>query len=261
MMANKHPYHLVDKSPWPLTSSLGAFILTSGLVHWFKSGSPAIMLVGVISLLLSSVQWWRDVARESTFQGHHTLMVQTGMKWGMVLFIVSEVMFFFSFFWSFFHHSLSPGLELGLAWPPAGVVPCDPFENPLLGTMVLLTSGGFCTWSHHSMLEGSWWQAKLSLYITIGLGIMFSLIQLGEYMEVYFTIADSSYGSTFFVMTGFHGLHVIIGTVFLSATAGRLISGHFSQMRHFGFEAAAWYWHFVDVVWLFLYTFVYWWGS
>nr|YP_010626173.1 cytochrome c oxidase subunit III [Epipenaeon fissurae]WBK03023.1 cytochrome c oxidase subunit 3 [Epipenaeon fissurae] len=257
----KHPYHIVDASPWPLTSALGGMIFTMGLVVWFKEGSLLLMGLGFISLVLSMIQWWRDVSRESTLQGLHTSKVQVGMKWGMILFITSEVMFFFSFFWAFFHHSLSPDISLGVMWPPVGVLACNPFEKPLLGTLVLLTSGAFCTWAHHSLMEGSFKGATSALLWTSLLGVIFSGIQLSEYMEVSFSISDSVYGSTFFVMTGFHGVHVMIGTSFLVICLFRLVSGHFSASHHVGFEAAAWYWHFVDVVWLFLYIFVYWWGS
>lgn len=252
---------MVNISPWPLIGASRAFIVATGLLVWFKRGRLGLLSVGLLRLVLSRLQWWRDVTRESTIQGLHTLAVQARIKWGILLFIISEVIFFFSFFWSFFHHRLSPGWELGLVWPPAGVHPCDPFEIPLLGTLILLSSGGFCTWTHHSLLEGNLSEAKISLLVTVLLGALFSIAQLGEYAEASFTMADSVYGSTFFVITGFHGLHVIIGTIFLVVSLSRIRAGHFNPGHHFGFEAAAWYWHFVDVVWLFLYTFLYWWGS
>ena len=256
-----HPYHLVDFSPWPLTRALGAFLLTRGLVKWFYFFRPDLLFIGVARIILSIIQWWRDVVRESTFQGLHTLKVQIGLQWGIILFIISEVLFFFSFFWAFFHRRLSPRLELGRIWPPKGIQTFNPFRIPLLNTTILLSSGATVTWAHHRLLHGAHSEGFNSLSITIGLGLYFTGLQAFEYVEAPFTIADSVYGSTFFVATGFHGLHVIIGTTFLLVCLGRLIIAHFSPEHHFGFEAAAWYWHFVDVVWLFLYISIYWWGN
>nr|AKG95406.1 cytochrome c oxidase subunit III [Trachelipus rathkii] len=261
MNFNHHPFHLVNPSPWPLTSSLGAFLLTSGLVKWFNFFSMDLLLVGGVSVLLSMVQWWRDVVREGTFQGLHTMKVQKGLQWGMLLFIISEVLFFFSFFWAFFHSSLSPSMELGSVWPPEGVTPFNPFNIPLLNTVILLSSGATVTWAHHSLLHREHSEAVNSLLLTGLLGIYFTSLQAFEYVEASFSISDSVYGATFFVATGFHGLHVIIGTTFLLVCLGRMVGGHFSATHHFGFEAAAWYWHFVDVVWLFLYISIYWWGT
>nr|YP_003540687.1 cytochrome c oxidase subunit III [Eophreatoicus sp. 14 FK-2009]ACN72765.1 cytochrome c oxidase subunit III [Eophreatoicus karrkkanj] len=261
MKFNLHSYHLVDMSPWPLTGSLSALLLTGGLVNWFHFYSMDVLCLGIIGTLLTMVQWWRDVVRESTFQGLHTTKVVSGLKWGMILFIVSEVMFFFSFFWAFFHSSLSPCVELGMMWPPTGVDPFDPMLVPMLNTSVLLTSGCTVVWAHYSLIEDDRSDLIQSLGITIFLGFYFTVLQAFEYYEASFTIADSVYGCTFFVATGFHGLHVIIGTLFLSVCMLRVLKGHFSMEHHFGFEAAAWYWHFVDVVWLFLYISIYWWGS
>nr|ADA69771.1 cytochrome c oxidase subunit III [Eurydice pulchra] len=261
MTSTHHPFHLVNMSPWPLTSSVGALLLTLGLVKWFHYFSIDLLVVGVVSVLLSMVQWWRDVLREATFQGLHNSEVQRGLQWGMILFITSEVMFFFSFFWAFFHSSLSPCVELGAVWPPAGIEPFNPFQIPLLNTAILLASGATVTWAHHSLMEGGHSEAVQSLGLTIVLGVYFTALQAMEYIEASFTIADSAYGSTFFVATGFHGLHVIIGTSFLTVCWVRLVQAHFSPEHHLGFEAAAWYWHFVDVVWLFLYVSLYWWGG
>nr|UGB90563.1 cytochrome c oxidase subunit III [Archichauliodes diversus] len=258
---SNHPFHLVDYSPWPLTGALGAFTTVSGLIMWFHQYSMNLLILGNIIILLTMLQWWRDITREGTFQGHHTLIVTTGLRWGMILFIVSEVFFFISFFWAFFHSSLSPSIELGAVWPPTGITPFNPFQIPLLNTAILLTSGITVTWAHHALMEGNFTQTTQGLFFTVILGIYFTLLQAYEYKEASFTIADSVYGSTFYMATGFHGLHVIIGTTFLLICLIRQINCHFSMNHHFGFEAAAWYWHFVDVVWLFLYISIYWWGS
>lgn len=203
--------------------------------------------------------WWRDVIREATFSGSHTTFVFEGLRLGIVLFIVSEVFFFISFFWAYFHSSLSPTIEIGQLWPPAGIQPFHPFNIPLLNTIILISSGLTITWSHHRILNKNFYESKVSLLITILLGTYFRLIQLIEYIEAPFSISDSIYGSTFFIATGFHGLHVLIGRTFLIVCLIRISLIHFSSLHHFGFEAAAWYWHFVDIVWLFLYVSVYWW--
>nr|QCF39615.1 cytochrome c oxidase subunit 3 [Glomeridesmus spelaeus] len=256
-----HQFHMVNQSPWPLTSSIAAMTLTSGMISWFHLNSFLQFKIGLLILILSMIQWWRDITREATFQGHHTIQVTTGLRWGMILFITSEVLFFLSFFWAFFHSSLSPTTELGSTWPPTMVFPFNPFDIPLLNTAILLSSGASITWSHHSILEKNWKSASTALLITIILGVYFSLLQLLEYTQASFSISDSIYGSTFFVATGFHGLHVIIGTSFLTICLLRMLLNHMSNIHHFGFEAAAWYWHFVDVVWLFLYLSIYWWGN
>nr|YP_026122.1 cytochrome c oxidase subunit III [Philaenus spumarius]AAT39436.1 cytochrome c oxidase subunit III [Philaenus spumarius] len=260
-MMKNHPFHLVDASPWPITGSIGAMTITSGMVMWFHQLNLFLFMLGLIIIILTMFQWWRDVTRESTFQGNHTIIVTKGMKWGMLLFIVSEVFFFLSFFWGFFHSSLSPSMEIGMMWPPKGIVTFNPMQIPLLNTMILLSSGITITWSHHSMMNSNHSQSVQGLFLTIILGIYFSMLQGYEYYESPFTISDSIYGSTFFMSTGFHGLHVLIGTTFIIVTMARQMNFHFSNKHHFGFEAAAWYWHFVDVVWLFLYISIYWWGS
>nr|QHD47916.1 cytochrome c oxidase subunit III [Etrocorema hochii] len=256
-----HPYHLVDQSPWPLTGAIGALATVSGLVKWFHHYDLTLLNLGLLILSLTMIQWWRDITREGTFQGLHTLPVTLGLRWGMILFITSEVFFFISFFWAFFHSSLAPTGELGAMWPPAGITPFNPLQIPLLNTAILLASGVTVTWAHHSLMENNHSQATQGLLITVILGFYFTLLQAYEYIEAPFTVSDAVYGSTFFVATGFHGLHVIIGTTFLLICLIRLIKFHFSSNHHFGFEAAAWYWHFVDVVWLFLYISIYWWGS
>nr|YP_009689674.1 cytochrome c oxidase subunit 3 [Sabethes undosus]QEE94403.1 cytochrome c oxidase subunit 3 [Sabethes undosus] len=260
-MHSNHPFHLVDYSPWPLTGAISAMTMMSGLIQWFHQYNMSMLLLGTFMTILTMYQWWRDISRESTFQGLHTIIVTIGMRWGMILFIISEIFFFISFFWAFFHSSLSPTIELGMIWPPIGIVTFNPFNIPLLNTTILLSSGITVTWAHHSLMEGNHTQTIQSLFFTILLGIYFSILQAYEYLESNFTITDNIYGSTFFMATGFHGLHVLIGTTFLLICFFRHIMNHFSKIHHFGFEAAAWYWHFVDVVWLFLYISIYWWGS
>nr|WKU83862.1 cytochrome c oxidase subunit III [Chalcosyrphus chalybeus] len=258
---SNHPFHLVDYSPWPLTSAIGTMTLVSGLVKWFHQYSMTLILLGTLITILTVYQWWRDISRESTFQGLHTYPVTLGLRWGMILFILSEVLFFSSFFWAFFHSSLSPAIELGTTWPPLGIIPFNPFQIPLLNTTILLTSGITVTWAHHSLMESNYSQTTQGLFFTVLLGIYFTMLQAYEYMEAPFTISDAVYGSTFFMATGFHGIHVLIGTSFLLICLIRHLNNHFSKNHHFGFEAAAWYWHFVDIVWLFLYMSIYWWGS
>nr|AML25582.1 cytochrome c oxidase subunit III [Erotylidae sp. BMNH 1274392] len=261
-MSNKnHPYHLVDVSPWPILGSFGALITMMGLIKWFHFFTPNLFFLGTTITLMIMYQWWRDVVREGTFQGLHTFNVTMGLRWGMILFIVSEIFFFISFFWSFFHSSLTPSIEIGMNWPPKGIQTFNPIEIPLLNTLILLTSGLTVTWAHHSLMENNWTSTTQGLSLTILLGIYFSILQGYEYMEASFSISDAVYGSTFFMATGFHGLHVLIGTLFLLTCLIRHLNNHFSSIHHFGFEAAAWYWHFVDVVWLFLYISIYWWGS
>ncbi len=256
-----HPYHIVDESPWPVYGSLGGLFLTSGIVSWFHLNSIMLFSLGLTILLLVIYQWWRDISREGRAQGHHRAIVELGLRWGILLFIVSEVFFFLSFFWAFFHRRLAPNVELGGVWPPLGLVVFNPFQVPLLNTIVLVSSGVRVTWAHHAIIEGKFYQFKFSIILTIFLGVYFTFLQGLEYYEARFSFADRVYGSTFFIATGFHGLHVIIGTLFLLVCLLRHVSFEFSPSHHFGFEAAAWYWHFVDVVWLFLYLVIYWWGG
>nr|AFA46263.1 cytochrome c oxidase subunit III [Cercopithecus wolfi] len=261
MTHQSHAYHMVKPSPWPLTGALSALLMTSGLVMWFHFYSTTLLTLSLLTTTLTLYQWWRDVVRESTYQGHHTLSVQKNLRYGMVLFIISEIFFFTGFFWAFYHSSLAPTPHLGGHWPPTGIIPLNPLEVPLLNTSVLLASGVTITWAHHSLLNKNRKQMTQALLITILLGIYFTLLQISEYFEAPFTISDGIYGSTFFIATGFHGLHVIIGSTFLFICLTRQLLHHFTSSHHFGFEAAAWYWHFVDVVWLLLYISIYWWGS
>lgn len=260
MTHQNHIYHLVNFSPWPLTGSLGTLFIIISIIHKFHLPSINFSLIVSQSIILLTIyQWWRDINRERTFQGHHTQFVSQGLRYGIILFITSEIFFFISFFWRFFHRRLNPNIELGIIWPPHNIPVFNPFQIPLLNSIILLSSGISITWTHHRLIINNYSQAKFSLFITIILGIYFTLLQAYEYLEAPFNISDRIYGSTFFLTTGFHGLHVIIGTTFLIIIIIRLSHNHFSLSHHFGFEAAAWYWHFVDVVWLFLYISIYWW--
>ena len=262
-MTKKHPYHLVDPSPWPLFASFAAFVSTVGGVMYMHAydGGGTVLALGITMILYSMFVWWRDVVRESTFQGIHTSAVQLGLRYGMILFIVSEIMFFLAFFWAFFHSSLAPTQEIGAVWPPKGILVLNPWEIPFLNTILLLSSGAAVTWAHHAILTGHRSQAISALIVTVTLAIIFTAFQGLEYVTAPFNISDGIYGSCFFLATGFHGFHVIIGTIFLMVCLIRLGYRHFTSNHHFGFEAAAWYWHMVDVVWLFLFVCIYYWGG
>lgn len=259
----KHGFHLVDPSPWPFVAAFSALMLTFGgamYMHGYTDGD-FIFRTGLFLVLFMMYVWWRDVIREATYEGQHTVLVQKGLRMGMILFIVSEVMFFFAFFWGFFHSSFNPNLAIGGVWPPIFLTILNPWSIPLLNTIILLTSGATITICHHAIVEGYKELALESLIATIFLAIIFTLLQAYEYVTSPFTISDSVYGSVFFMATGFHGFHVLIGSTFLIVCLVRLYLNHFTTEHHFGFEAAAWYWHFVDVVWLFLFVTIYWWGS
>nr|ASM82831.1 cytochrome c oxidase subunit III [Cryptophyllium tibetense] len=261
MTNNNQPYHLVEMSPWPLVGAMSTMLTMIGAVAMLQQKSMTIMLMGMMMTALMMMQWWRDMIRESTYMGLHTKLVIMGLQWGMIMFIISEILFFSSFFWAFFHSSLSPMLQVGSIWPPMGIMPFNPLQIPMLNTMILLTSGVTMTWAHHSMLNNNMTEMNQGLMITIIMGVYFTSLQYFEYKESPFTISDSIYGSTFFMATGFHGIHVIIGSTFLMTCMKRQLNYQFSKNHHMGFEAAAWYWHFVDVVWLFLYISIYWWGN
>lgn len=256
----RRPFHLVEVSPWPFLSSVRAVCLVVGVVDWLSGNSLVLTLCAGVALILVLWQWLRDVIRERN-QGWHTRYVASNIRLGIVLFIISEVFFFFSFFWAFFSCSLVPNVEVGGIWPPAGIVPVDVFGIPLLRTIVLLSSGVSVTWCHHAVMLGDRKEAIFGLCVTIFLGYYFTFLQLAEYLECRFTIADSVYGSTFYVITGFHGIHVILGRVILLVGLFRLVNYGFSSERHLGLEVSIWYWHFVDVVWIFLYLCIYWWGG
>jgi len=254
---------MVSRSPWPIVISLAALNTAIGAamyMHRYKYGL-ILLIFGLIHVALIMGLWWRDVVREGTFEGTHTKAVQSGLKIGFILFIVSEVMFFFGFFWAFFHSSLSPAIEIGCIWPPEGIVPFNPLGIPLINTLVLLLSGATITVTHIGLVSGNFWLAINYFARTIILALLFTQLQLEEYILAPFAISDGIYGSVFYMITGLHGFHVIIGTIFMAVCFVRLYNSHFTTTHHLGFEFSAWYWHFVDVVWLFVYTFIYWWGG
>lgn len=255
------PFHLVEVSPWPLFASIRALGLTFGRIYWWHFGGFSIILLGVVANIMVAFCWFGDVIKEK-MRGYHNRVVMFGLRFGMVLFILSEVLFFFSFFWSYFHKCWGPQAELGYIWPPYGFdnIVIDPFSIPLLNTVVLLSSGASVTWAHHSLVSQDYDQGLIGLFITVFLGFYFLFLQGKEYFLSEFSIKSTVYGTVFFMLTGFHGFHVTIGTIFLLVCLIRHYFTHFSNNQHVGFEAAAWYWHFVDVVWLFLYFFIYWYG-
>ena len=292
--APHHDYHLVNPSPWPLVSSIAVVVMMIGAVVWMKGlvpadsgplasallsdGKQALFFAGLAGVLVSMAGWWTDVIKESR-QGDHTPVVSIGLRYGMILFIASEVMFFAAFFWIFFEMAVFNEArahvpEIGnwaetaaawSTWPPKGVEVLDAWQLPLLNTVILLLSGTTVTWAHHALQVGDRKATKIGLAITIALGVLFTAVQAYEYQHIihenlFFNEAalnSGLYGSIFFMATGFHGFHVLVGTIFLTVCLLRLLAGQMSPEKHFGFEAAAWYWHFVDVVWLFLFAFVY----
>ena len=266
--AHQHDYHLVQPSAWPIIGATGALVLAFGLIMAMHDGSYWLMAIGAVVTLYTMLGWWRDVIREGS-QGDHTPVVQLHMRYGMILFIASEVMFFFAWFWAYFDASMFAGEAAqfersaltGGNWPPDGIEVFDPWHLPLLNTLILLTSGTTVTWAHHALQQGDRDGLKWGLLLTILLGMLFTAVQAYEYAHAGFGFSGHIYGATFFMATGFHGAHVIIGTIFLAVCLLRAMNGDFTKERHFGFEAAAWYWHFVDVVWLFLFAAIYVWGS
>lgn len=260
-----HPYHLVRPSVWPLVGSLAAgmlavlMVLAMHKVQWhgitFGWWAPSLGLVAVVAVM---AVWWRDVIFEAVTEQAHTAVAKIGFRFGMLLFIASEVMFFVAFFWAFFGAALYPA---GGVWPPEGIRTIDPFDLPFLMTSILLLSGCTVTWAHHEILHGNREAAVKALSLTVALGIVFLFIQGYEYVHAPYAFKGGIFPSAFFMATGFHGFHVLVGTLFLAVCLARTAKGHFKPESHFGFEAAAWYWHFVDVVWLFLFVAVYIWGG
>ena len=259
-----HPYHMVEPSLWPLCGAVAAMVTFTGIILAAHFHIFAVLGIGLLCVAGTMFVWWRDVIAESRTPGLHKLIVQVGMRYGMALFIASEVMFFVSFFWNYFNYFFYPdkmGTAFAPVWPPQGVTTIDPFAIPLFNTMTLLLSGTTITWAHHSLLEGDRKNLVRGLGVTILLGLMFLCGQAWEYTHSPFPFYHGGiYPSSFFIATGFHGVHVIVGTVFLIVCFFRARAGQFTPERHFGFEAAAWYWHFVDVVWLFLFVCIYYLG-
>nr|WHU54554.1 cytochrome c oxidase subunit 3 [Chelonus munakatae] len=249
-------FFLLTFSPWPLLLSLNLMIFMMGFINFLMKYDIMMMFIGFMMIFLIIFQWWRDVIRESIFLGGHSFKMMMGMKFGMIMFILSEIMFFISFFWSYFHGYLSPVIEIGLLWCPKMIYMFNPFSVPLFNTMILLSSGMSITLCHMKMINGEKNMIYL-LMLTIFLGMLFSFMQLNEYKESMFMISDSMYGSIFYMLTGFHGIHVLIGTVFLIIMFFRFIHYELSMNFHLGFEFCSWYWHFVDVIWLILYFLLY----
>ena len=263
-----HDYHIIDPSPWPAIGAVSAFVMAVGAITYFHDGPIWFLLIGLLGVLYTMMGWWRDVIKES-HEGHHTPVVQLHLRYGMIMFIASEVMFFVAWFWAFFDASLFAGevqqfsrVEYtGGTWPPQGIEVIDAWHLPLFNTLLLLASGTTVTWAHHALLEGDREGLKWGLVFTVGLGAVFTAVQVYEYAVAPFGFTESIYGATFFMATGFHGFHVFVGTIFLIVCLIRALDGQFTKEKHFGFEAAAWYWHFVDVVWLFLFASIYLWGN
>jgi len=258
-----HPFHLVSPSPWPIYTSFCLLATTFNAVLSFHGFSKGVifLIIALISVAYSMSLWFRDVISEGTYLGNHTLAVQRGLNMGVGLFIVSEALFFLAIFWAFFHSALSPTIELGAKWPPMGIDSINPFELPLLNTIILLSSGVTVTYAHHSLIQGNRSGTLYGLVYTVLLAIIFTALQGVEYSVSSFTISDGTYTSCFYFGTGFHGLHVMIGTAFLAVGLWRVLAYHLTENHHLGLESAILYWHFVDVVWLFLYVSVYYWGS
>jgi cytochrome c oxidase subunit 3 len=260
--AKNHDYHILKPSIWPLMGAVGAFVMLSGLVLWMKDITPFVALAGLVLVLYTMYGWWSDVVDEAN-EGDHTPVVRIGLRYGVIMFIMSEIMFFVAWFWSFFKHALYP-MEQGAGgvWPPVGIETFDPWHLPLINTLILLCSGCFATWAHHALVHDNDRKGLVQGLIgAIVLGVVFTLFQAYEYSHAAFGFSGNIYGANFFMATGFHGFHVIIGTIFLAVCLFRALAGQFTQTQHIGFEAAAWYWHFVDVVWLFLFAAVYIWGG
>ena len=260
-LARSTPFHLVDASPWPIISAISRLLLLSSLCDFIHSRSVIRIVVRALATILVTRFWWRDVSREACLRRFHNPPIQVSLRMAIIWFISSEVLFFFGFFWTFFHASLRVVAETGYAWPPAGVLVLDPSSVPLLNTVLLLRSSITVTWSHNCLLIGNYAGAKNRLVFTIALRAVFTLVQYLEYCESRFSISDSAYGSVFFMATRFHGFHVMVRSAFLVVCLVRIVRRQLNAARHVGYECAAWYWHFVDTVWIYLYCLVYWWRS
>ena len=258
-----NPYHLVAQSPWPILVSFSLLSNTLSAVMYMHgyANSGILLILGFVLTTYGMILWFRDIIKEATYEGAHTKQVQNGLTIGFVLFIVSEAFAFLSIFWAYFHSALTPAIEIGGSWPPQGITALNPFAIPLLNTILLLSSGAFVTYAHHALIQGNRKGAIEGTLVTVVLAIIFTALQGYEYSLAPYTFADSVFGSAFFCSTGLHGLHVIIGTIFILVGFFRIINYHFTSKHHLGFEASILYWHFVDVVWLFLFIAVYYWGG
>jgi len=255
------PFLAVQTSFWPFLLCLAMFSLATNVVFWFRFKLSIIsVLFSLMVVTTIAFLWWKDFMRERII-GYHTHKLEYRLRIRMLFFILSEVCFFVSFFWAFYDASIAPTIDIGISWPPKGITPLSVYSVPLLNTVILLTRGITVTWAHHALINNFYNKTALSLLITVLLGAYFIVMQFVEYNEASFAMADGVYGSTFFMATGFHGIHVSIGALFLLYVLVNLIQGKLLYNHHFSFEAAAWYWHFVDVVWLILFLSVYWWGS
>nr|YP_009400235.1 cytochrome c oxidase subunit III [Floraphis choui]YP_009400313.1 cytochrome c oxidase subunit III [Floraphis meitanensis]ARW70237.1 cytochrome c oxidase subunit III [Floraphis choui]ARW70367.1 cytochrome c oxidase subunit III [Floraphis meitanensis] len=261
MMKINQPYFILNISPWPILMAFNSFnlMISNIMIMNFKFNS--IMMLNLMLMILIATLWWRDIIRESTFQGNHNFYIMNLIKLSMILFIISEMFLFISFFWNFLHNSLSPSIEIGLNWPPKNINFFNPLLIPLLNTIILLTSSFTITLTHFYLLNNLKNKSIMFMYLTIILSMYFVLLQALEYKQANFTFSDSIFGSSFYMATGFHGLHVIIGTIFLITNLMRMIKLHFSFIHHISFELSAWYWHFIDIIWLFLYMTFYWWNN
>jgi cytochrome c oxidase subunit III len=264
--AKNHDYHILPPDIWPFLGAMSALAFTSGLAMQFHdlNGAMLVLGLGIAGLIATFFSWFGNIIKEA-HAGYHTPVVQLHLRYGMILFIASEVMFFVGWFWAWFDFALFPSQlseVIGGQWPPKAIeAVMDPFALPLLNTLILLCSGTTVTWAHHSLIHGDRDGLKKGLWATILLGIVFSAVQAYEYMHAPFDFGGNTYSSAFYMATGFHGFHVLVGTIFLIVCLVRAYKGHFTPRQHFGFEAAAWYWHFVDVVWLFLFVVIYVWGG
>nr|YP_009115753.1 cytochrome c oxidase subunit III [Melipona scutellaris]AJC00748.1 cytochrome c oxidase subunit III [Melipona scutellaris] len=256
-MKKNFPFFMVKNSPWPIIMSFNLMNMLISIILWIYMKKYFLFTIMTINILMIKILWFRDIIRESTFQGNHTYFIKMMLKFSMIMFIISELFFFISFFWTFFHSSISPSIEINMMWPPKMIKIFNYTEIPLLNTFTLITSGFFITLSHLYFLNNNFLKSMKMLMFTIMLGLYFSMIQIIEYKNAYFCINDSIYGSIFFLSTGFHGIHVLIGTLMLIISFIRLYKNHFSLIHHINFELSIWYWHFVDVIWLFLYLFYY----
>ena len=263
----QHPFHIVNPTFGPFTTSLSLWAVLSSVVVILNPETASsirtelFFLFVFVGFLFTSFLLWGWSISNDALTGYHTTAVRQGLRYGFILFIVSEVIFFLSVFWAFLHLASIPSVHIGGVWPPLGIHTLDPRGIPLLNTIVLLSSGIFTVWAHRALIAGFKKDALVSILGACLLGVYFSWLQFLEYSLTDFSINDSAYGSVFFFATGFHGIHVIIGTVLLWIAYCRLANSLISSERHLGFEFAAWYWHFVDVVWIFLYVLLYWWGS